>query len=111
MKTFLLFFLLILISHLVSGQSKIVDASVNWQQETISVYLTDTIATSISLQISTTDYESHEVLNQTLTLGTDLPQSNILNIPLTGITAGVYYVNVKVTSSTGIQEMEFQTSN
>jgi len=94
-----------------NAQTKILDSSVNWSNGTLTVYVNDSLATSLSVQLGTT-FQSHDVLNETsLTVGTDLPLSDTFTIPLTGVSSGVYYVDVKVTSPTGTQEMEFQTSN
>lgn len=111
MKKYFLLPLIVLASHLVSAQTKILDSSVDWSGGTLTVYVTDSVATSLSVQLGTA-FQSHDVFNETsLTVGTDLPLSDTFTIPLTGVLSGVYYVDVKVNSPTGIQEMEFQTSN
>lgn len=103
---------LALIFFKANAQTKILDTSVNWSKGTLTVYLTDSLATSVSIQLGTS-FQAHDVFNQpSLILGEDLPFSNTLVIPLTGVSSGIYYVDVKVTSSdASIQEMELQTSN
>ncbi|HYV94633.1 MAG TPA: hypothetical protein VE978_22860 [Chitinophagales bacterium] len=111
MKITCLFLLIFFSAHVLSAQTKILDSSVNWSNGTLTVYVTDSLATSVSVQLGTT-FQAHDVFNETsLEVGTDLPLSDTFIIPLANVSSGAYYVYIKVNSPAGIQEMEFQTSN
>lgn len=95
-----------------SAQTKILDSKVDWTTGNLTVYLSDSLATSVSVQLGTT-FQGHDVYNgSALMLGTDLPLSNTQVIHLTSVTPGVYYVDLKVNGADNtIEEMEYQTSN
>ena len=111
MKTICFFLVLSLTSHLLSAQTKIQDASVNFSKNTLTLFLTDT-ASSVQVQLGTT-FQAHDVFNQSFNIGSDVTETDDkLVIPLSNVTPGIYYVNVKVTAIDGtIQEMEFQTAD
>ncbi|MEO5675093.1 MAG: hypothetical protein ABIQ74_10630 [Chitinophagales bacterium] len=96
----------------ISAQTKILDSKVDWTAGDLTLYLSDSLATSVSVQLGTS-FQANDVYNSSsLFLGIDLPLSNTIVIHLTNVTPGIYYVDVKVNGAdNNIEEMEFQTTN
>ncbi|MCY7409320.1 MAG: hypothetical protein LH473_03535 [Chitinophagales bacterium] len=112
MKT-LLTLLFVFIFSAANAQTKILDSNVDWGNRTITIFLSDSLFTSNSVCVQLgTEYQTNDIFNETsLIIGTDLPIGDKFVIPLANVSAGIYYVDVKITTSSGVQEMEFQTSN
>jgi hypothetical protein len=116
MKKYLLPFLLTLFFLNSIAQSpvvvKILDSNVDWQSQNLTVYLSDSTITSVTIQLGT-QLHAYDIFNQTYTAGTTVSVTdNMLVIPLTNVTQGVYYVDVRITDSGNhVSEMEYQTVN
>lgn len=98
--------------QIASAQTRILDSYVNWTNGTLTVYLSDSLVTNVTVKIGTT-FQSENVFDQSYTVGSSVQISdNTIVIPLTGVTPGAYYMDLRITPTAGsVQLMEFQTSN
>lgn len=94
-----------------NAQTNILDSYVDWAKGNLTVYLSDSLASSVSVKLGTS-LQASDVFDDLFNVGTDLPLSSTLNILLANVSQGIYYVTVTITRpDTSTQEMEFQTLN
>ncbi|HYV94644.1 MAG TPA: hypothetical protein VE978_22915 [Chitinophagales bacterium] len=110
MKTLSFTLLLFLFSLVVSAQTKILDSKLI--SDKLILYCSDSLAVQVAVTISTTNYQSANVLNASYTIGSDLTfVDNNLTIPLTPLSSNDYFVTITIIRpDNSNQQMQFETS-
>lgn len=90
--------------------TKILDSKLTSNK--LTLYCSDSLAVQVAITISTTSYQSANILNTSYTAGTDLTfVDNDFTVPLSSLASGHYYVTVTITrDDSSTQQMEFETS-
>lgn len=111
MKNACTIFAILFVAQISYAQTKILDSTVDWSAQTLTVYLSDSLATSVTVKLGTT-HGDESILNTSYTVGSNISiDDNMLVVSLSTITPAEYYVRIQVATSAGTQEMEFKTTN